>query len=127
MRMARAGVIVLVGLLMASLAGNVLLYPAARQPLSEVEDQPLIDRTMAMHTIGGGRTDVNGTDFFPIVIHAGDRSCVEIRHRHRLGNIGACFDRRTGEVLEETSSVADRVPILLERAEDWMTRAIGWP
>ena len=128
--MKRVGVLLLAILLMASLAMNVALYPKATRPVVGEADQPLIERTIAMHSIGA-----NGVEhgqylrhhFFPIVVHLADRDCVELRSRHGRGHAGACYDRRTGEVLEETASVSDGPASLREHFEEWTTGLIGWP
>ena len=90
-------------LLMASLAGNLLLYRQARRPLFEEADRPLIERTVALSPFMGSQ-DVRAVTF-PIVMRQGRRTCVELRRYDGLGYSGACYDRQ-GRLIEESASVA---------------------
>ncbi len=89
-------------LLMASLAGNALLYRQATRPLFDEADRPLIERTIALTPRMG--SEDSRTVTFPIVMRQGDRTCVQLRRYDRLGYAGACFDRQ-GRLIEETASV----------------------
>jgi hypothetical protein len=97
-------VVALLLLLMASVAGNVLLYRQANRPLFEEVDRPLIERTIALSR-GMGSENIR-TVTFPIVMRWGHRTCVELRRYDGLGYIGACYDRR-GRLIEETAGVTN--------------------
>lgn len=71
-------VAVLLLLLVASLAANVLLYRKGSRPLFEEGDRPLIERTIALSPRMSLEEDTR-TVTFPIVMSWGDRTCVELR------------------------------------------------
>jgi hypothetical protein len=98
----RPSVLVLLLLLTASLAANLLLYRMASRPLFEEGDRPLIERTIALSPRMGSE-DIRAVTF-PIVMRRGDRACVELRRYDGLGYSGACFDRQ-GRLIEETAGV----------------------
>lgn len=96
-------VVALLLLLMASLAGNLLLYRQASRPLFEEGDRPLIERTIALSPMASEDTRAVT---FPIVMSWGDRTCVELRRYDGLGYSGACYDRE-GRLIEERAGVVN--------------------
>lgn len=94
-------------LLAASVVANLILYRRASRPLLTEGDRPLIERTVAMFAASGrtSAADIRGQSF-PIVLHLGDRTCVELRRHDGLGHQSACYDRR-GRLIEETESVVN--------------------
>jgi hypothetical protein len=123
----RKRIVLLACMLAASIALNVVLYPAATRPLVSEGDQPLIERTIAMYAARGGREEELRHHFFPIVTRLTNRDCVELRSRHERGRVGACYDRRSGAIVEESESVADGATSLREMLEGWTISLIGWP
>jgi hypothetical protein len=92
-------------LLAASLAANAILYPLAVRPLFLESDRPLIERTAASAAIPlRTNADELRRRTFPVVLHLGDRTCVDLRAFDGAGNYGACYDRG-GKLVEETASV----------------------
>jgi hypothetical protein len=96
-------VVILLLLLMASFAGNILLYRQASRPLFEEGDRPLIERTVALFP-RMNREDIR-TVTFPIVMRQGDRTCVELRRHDGLGHFGACYDG-DGRLIQQTEGVS---------------------
>jgi hypothetical protein len=113
-------------LLVASLAGNIILYPRATRPLFSEGDRPLIQRTIAAAASSGEHEEQMRT-LFPVVMHLADRSCVELRSRYERGHYGACYNSRTGELLDQTASVSHPPQSLREIVEEYMIGLVGWP
>jgi hypothetical protein len=91
----RRRVVALLVLLIASFAGNVVLYREASRPLFHEADRPLIERTI-VHFAHSARVspDQIRAETFPIVMRWGHRTCVELRRNDGLGYSGACYDRQ---------------------------------
>jgi hypothetical protein len=90
-------------LLAASLAANVWLYPRATRPLVQPSQQGLVERARrhAGKAYGADATR-QARVTFPIVMTLSDRSCVELRstRKDRVGDFLACYDPKTGQLLE---------------------------
>lgn len=95
-------VIALLLLLLASVAGNILLYRKASRPLFEEGDRPLIERTISLFL----RMNPEGIRAmtFPIVMRQGDRTCVELRQHDGRGHFGACYDGQ-GRLIQKSEGV----------------------
>lgn len=96
-------VVTLLLLLIASVAGNILLYRQASRPLFREGDRPLIERTIALFP------STNPEDLramtFPIVMRQSDRTCVELRLHDGRGHFGACYDGQ-GRLVQQTEGVS---------------------
>jgi hypothetical protein len=103
----RLVVALLVMLLVASLAANLILYRKPGRPLFGEGDRPLIERTVRLFVLDGitSRADIE-RETFPIVMRLSDRTCVELRRHDGRGRRAACYNRR-GRVTEEIDSVSD--------------------
>jgi hypothetical protein len=66
--------------------------------LFDESDRPLIERTIARSP----DCDELRSASFPIVMHWGTRTCVELRRFDRRGYSGACFDR-SGRMIKEVA------------------------
>ncbi len=104
-RQAILGILLL--LLAISIAGNIILYRQASRSLFAEEDLPLIERTIAMFAASGSTNPADiRAQAFPIVLHQGDRTCVELRRYDGLGHQGACYDR-SDRLIGQIESVTD--------------------
>ncbi|MEA3009861.1 MAG: hypothetical protein QOJ91_1553 [Sphingomonadales bacterium] len=94
-------------LLVASVAGNALLYRKASRPLFEEADRPLIECTIARAAARSQHVDADDirSHSFPIVMRRGFQTCIELRRYDRRGYIGGCYDRQ-GRLIEETAGVS---------------------
>ena len=94
---------ILASLLAAAILGLAILYPRATRPLVTPHDQPLVERAHRSAAAAFGETAQSiSRATFPIAIELTDRTCVELRPTRR-GNGGylACYDTRTGRLVEE--------------------------
>jgi hypothetical protein len=96
-------VVILLLLLIASIAGNILLYRQARRPLFNNGERPLIERTIALFP-GTDPEEIRAMTF-PIVMRQGDRTCVEMRLHNGRGHYGACYDGQ-GRLIQQTEGVS---------------------
>jgi hypothetical protein len=100
-------------LLAVSLAANALLYRKERRPLFDEFDRTLIERTIARSP----EPDQRRSASFPIVMHWGTRTCVELRRYDRRGYSAACFDRG-GRMIEEVAGSGTKLPPWYFRDDD---------
>jgi hypothetical protein len=90
-------------LLAASLAANVWLYPRATRVLVQPAEQPLVERARRHAARAYGADAARQARVtYPIVMTLSDRTCVELRstREDRAGNFLACYDPKTGQLLE---------------------------
>jgi hypothetical protein len=92
--------------LAASLAANLILYRQASRPLYTERDRPLVDRTIAHFAASARMSEAQiRAQSFPIVLSMGrDLNCVELRRYDGLGSQSACYDAQ-GRVVSEAESV----------------------
>ena len=99
-----------VALLLAALIAYAFLWPRAAWLLVPAADRAIVERALAGTDASFGGTTVEDWRWMarPVVIRAPGRVCVVIEtHRsaafHGRSGYRACYDERTGEVLEERS------------------------
>lgn len=95
--------IVLLCLLAAAVICLAFLYPLATRRMVASHDQPLVERARQEAAVAFGMTPEEiARKSFPVAIRLSDSTCVELRPLHEGdGSYLACYDNRTGHVLEE--------------------------
>jgi hypothetical protein len=105
--LSKAAAFIFAALLLALLIAHLFLNPRAPRPLVEPWDEPLVDRArLDADSAFGTRAGEATKSTVPIVTRQGDRSCVEFRstRRDQAGEYRACYDGRSGELVEEKAT-----------------------
>jgi|GEM_PF-4092713 len=99
----RWAVLILALVLAASVIGLAVLYPRATRQLVAPHEQPLVERAQRAAAAAFGTNSEEITrSTFPIAIQLSDRTCLELRPTRRGdGGYLACYDNRTGRMVEE--------------------------
>ncbi|MGA9582259.1 MAG: hypothetical protein WBR13_09865 [Allosphingosinicella sp.] len=96
-------------LLIGALIAVAVCYPRATRPLVAEHQRVLVERAQrdAAVFFGGKSTGIKENSF-AVVMRLSDRTCVELKPLRR-GNGGylACYDERSGRIVEELAHSAD--------------------
>nr|WP_299910491.1 hypothetical protein [Sphingomonas bacterium] len=97
--------IILAALLAVAIASIGYLYPLAMRPLVGPGDGPLVDR--ARRDALQAKMLAAASKNFPIVMHWGDRDCVELRSTQAdgTGSYFVCYSAQTGKLLQEGMNI----------------------
>ena len=99
----RSIIVLLTLLLLAACIAIAFLYPLSTRFVIAAEHEEIVEKARrdARNLFRDGGENDRKT--FPVVMKLSDRTCVELRPRvvNRVAPYVACYDNRTGEVLEE--------------------------
>lgn len=93
----------LILLLLCIFSAIAMLYPLASRPLVRSGDEWVVERAQADASLIFRHEEKDSRTTFPIVMQLANRTCVELRatRADSAGNYVVCYDRRTGQKVEE--------------------------